>query len=427
MWRLPLGRSTSPAIELVECKDVRIEDIKVRNTAGWGIHPLLCERVFVRGISMITSYNGPNTDGIDPDSTRDMMISDSYIETGDDAIVLKTTGRLGRPAPPCENITVTNCVLKSDDAALKLGTESHGDFRRIVFSGCTIQNSNVGVAIYAKDGGTFENVNVSNLTIETLSTHNRVTYPIYIDLERRFGDSRESHVRDITFSDILVHTKGRVLVGGMPQQPLENLTFRNVILRVTGFETVKGLTKHRGSSNVRPAPPEIDYSPVPAALVFANIHGLTLDGIRVLWDTDEAPVERQAIYAAEVQGLTIRGFQGRPAVSGSRLGVIGLDKAKDVFVTASTPTDGTGVFVGFNQMSRGELVLTGNNLRHASQEAAEGATVRSHPLAGRSWVTTMKGKNILDTPYFLMHNRSHARPQNPDGSYQVLFRGRQRA
>ncbi len=181
----PKRRRPSPEIELVECKDVRIENIRIRNTPGWGIHPLLCDRVVIRGISMITDYRGPNTDGIDPDSTRNLFISDTYIETGDDAIVLKTTGRLGQPAPPTENVTVTNSVLMSDDAALKLGTESYGDFRHIRVSNCVIRKSAEGVAIYGKDGGTFEDVNFSGLSIETSSIDKRRTYPIYIDLDRR--------------------------------------------------------------------------------------------------------------------------------------------------------------------------------------------------------------------------------------------------
>ncbi len=370
----PHEKRPSPAIELVECRDVRIENIRIRNTAGWGIHPLRCDRVSIRGISMISPYQGPNTDGIDPDSSRNVTISDCYIETGDDCIVLKTTGRLGLPAPPCENVTVTNCVLLSDDAALKLGTESHGDFRHIVFSGCAIRKSNVGLAIYAKDGGAFENVSFSDITIETTPLRGRATYPIYIDLEQRYEDSKLSRVRDIHFSDILIHSAGRVLVAGMPDHPLEELTFRNVHFRVTGFDSVEGRRKPRGSSRVRPAPREQDYAPVPAALVFAHIRGLTLDGLRVVWDADGAPPERHAVYAGRVEELAIRAFQGRGSVPGGKLAAIGLDGARRVFIAVSRAERGAGVFVGLNGVPREEVVLSGNDLRLAARDVAEGAT-----------------------------------------------------
>ena len=369
----PRERRPSPAIELVECKDVRIEDVKIRNTAGWGIHPLVCERVFIRGISMISDYRGPNTDGIDPDSSRDVVISDCYIETGDDAIVIKTTGRLSIPPPPSENITVTNCVLLSDDAALKLGTESHGDFRNIVFSNCAIKKTRVGLAIYAKDGGAFENVSFSNIAIETEPTHpNSVEYPIFMDLEKRFDDSHASRVRDINFSGITIRSRGRILAGGMPERPLEDLTFRNVFLRSAGYEPVEQQKKPRGSSRVRRAPPEIDYSPAPSAMVFANVRGLSLDNVGVVWDSQEPPQPRHAIYAARVEDLSIRGFSGRAAEPGGQYAAIGLDQARRVFISGSR-LEGKGVFVGLRQTPAGEILLSGNDLRQADAGTKEGA------------------------------------------------------
>jgi polygalacturonase len=143
----PHERRPSPLIELVECRNVRIQGIRIRNTPGWAIHPLECDGVWITGISIVTPMQGPNTDGIDPDSSRNVFISDSYIETGDDCIVLKTTGRRGAPVRACENVSVTNCVLISDDTALKLGTESLGDFRHCTFSNCVIRGTRVGLGI----------------------------------------------------------------------------------------------------------------------------------------------------------------------------------------------------------------------------------------------------------------------------------------
>jgi hypothetical protein len=360
---------------------VRIEDVAIRNAPGWTIHPLECEQVKIRGISIVNHMNGPNTDGIDLDSSRNVAISDSYIEAGDDCIVLKTTGRTGQPVLPCENVTVTNCTLVSDDAALKLGTESHGDFRHILFSNCAIRGTRVGLAIYAKDGGVFEGVSFSNITIDTSpayyqkvtgSTREWIEYPIFIDLEKRFEDSRQSRVRDINFSDLTIHTRGRVLVGGMPVQPLESLTFRNILMRVTGFERIEKLSKPRGSSRVRPVERELDYASVPAAFIFANVRGLTLRDIRVVWDTSEAPQERHAVYAARVEDLRIAGFTGRQAVPDGKLAVIGLDAARNVFITGSRAEAGAGLFVGLRNLSKEEVVLAGNDLLKAHRPLEAG-------------------------------------------------------
>ncbi len=377
----PKSRRPMPVIELVESKDIRIENIRIRNAAGWGIHPLVCDRVLIRGISIINDYRTPNTDGIDPDSTRNLLIADSYIETGDDAIVLKTTGRLGKPAAPTENIAVTNSVLMSDDAALKLGTESHGDFRHIRVSNCVVRKSAEGVAIYGKDGGTFEDVNFSGLSIETSSISKRRTYPIYIDLDRRTAESRQSRIRNIVFSDITIETKGRVLLTGMAEQPLEDLFFRNLRMRITGFESLERASQPLGAGRVKPLARRINRGPTPAAFAAANVRGLMLDGFSIEWDPPAGDVvpERHALYLADAAQVTIRGFQGRPAVANGKLAAIGLDRATGVFVTGSKPAEGTAVFVGRKGGTPADVLFSGNDLRHAGKEMVEGAVYMAAP------------------------------------------------
>jgi hypothetical protein len=370
----PKGRRPSPCIELVESRDIRIENIRIRNTPGWGIHPLVCDRVVIRGISIINDYRGPNTDGIDPDSTRNLMISDSYIETGDDAIVIKTSGRLGQPAPPSENITINNCVLMSDDAALKLGTESHGDFRHISVSNCVIRKSAEGVAIYGKDGGVIEDVNFSRLSIETSSYEKRRTFPIYIDLDRRNGNSRQSRIRDITFSDIVLDTKGRILLSGMPGHPLENLTFRNIAVRITGFESLDRAGRPSGSATTRAGARGPNLGPIPAMFIASHVKGLNLDGIRVRWDvTDERP-ERHALYLLQTQDVTIRGFDGRQAADHGKLAAIALDGTSNIFISDSKAEQGTAVFVGLGEGLETDVVLRGNDLRYSEKETSAGGS-----------------------------------------------------
>lgn len=368
----PRERRPSPLAEFVKCRNVRIRDVRIRNAPGWTIHPLECDGVRIQGISIVNPMRGPNTDGIDPDSSRNVFISDSYIEAGDDCIVLKTTGRAGRPVRPCENVTVTNCTLVSDDAALKLGTESLGDFRHCLFSNCAIRGSRVGLAIYAKDGGVFEAVSFSNITIETRGARG-VEWPIFVDLEKRAEESRQSRVRDINFSDIIVHTGGRVLVGGMPEQPLENFTFRNLLLRVTGQSAVARTRKPRGSSRVRPVGPEQDYASVPSALIFANLRGLALRGVRVVWDTEGVTEDWHALYAALVEDLRVEGFSARQSSPQGSLAAVGLDSVRDGFLTGNRAEPGTITFLGLRRISPGELTITGNDLRRARHESQTGA------------------------------------------------------
>jgi hypothetical protein len=155
-----------------------------------------------------------------------------------------------------------------------------------------------------------------------------------------------------------------VLVGGLPERPLENLTFRNIVMRMTGFEPVEKQKKPRGVAHIRPATPETDYSTVPAAMIFANVSGLKLSDVSVVWDTAKAPQDRHAIYAGHVTDLSIEGFGGSP--SGSSLAAIGLEKVKGAFISGARPDAGTAVFVGASGVPDDEIVLTGNNLKRGT-------------------------------------------------------------
>ena len=381
-WFKPKDNRPSPLIDLVGCHNVHITGIRIRNAPGWGIRPWDCDNVYIHGISMITDMRGPNTDGIDPDSSRNVFISDCSIETGDDAICLKTDKSPdGGQAKPCEHVMVNNCVLTSAQSAIKLGTASYGDFRDCVFANCVIAGSHYGIGMYIKDGGHAEGIRFSNFTIDTsIATKNQRThtishwteYPIFLDLECRGETSATGAVRDITFSDITIRGKGRILVGGLPDRPLENVSFCNIQMRLTGYEDIAHQHKPRGVGKIRPTTPETDYANAPAAMIFDNVHGLTLRNVQVVWDTSEPPQDRQAIYAARVEDLMIDAFTGSP--SGPKYAAIGLENAKNVTITTSRPTPSTKIFVGTSGTPTNDLTLTANFLSPNTLPIAQGAT-----------------------------------------------------
>lgn len=112
--------------------------------------------------------------------------------------------------------------------------------------------------------------------------------------------------------------------------------------------------------------------PTPAAFVVSNARAVTLDGIRIHWDATGDIPERHALYFSGVRQLMLRGFQGREAKQNGELAVIGLHETRDVFITGSRAEEGTGVFVG-GGVERADLILSGNDLRHAGNETSESA------------------------------------------------------
>ncbi len=270
---------------LTGCRDVTLRDFSILYSDSWACHLSLCQRVVVDGITIFNNYFHTNSDGIDPESCRDVRISNCHITAGDDCICLKT-----RDGIPCEDIVVTNCTTESVATAIKLGTGSFGDYRNITISNCTVRNSTVGVGFFIKDGGIIERVAISNLTIETLRDPMLVNaerlrnmiYPIFLDIEKRTDASKIGAIRDVVFSGIQITSDNGILVQGMPESIIENLTLRDISFRLTrGFDYSHRERHAGGTSNPKDDRITI-YARQPSYCTIANVRNLMVDNLTLL-------------------------------------------------------------------------------------------------------------------------------------------------
>lgn len=226
-------------IRFSECRNVRVRDLTLRDSARWLSHYLACENVTIDGIT-IHSRIRENRDGMDIDSCDRVRISNCDVYTGDDAIVLKSTA--GRP---CRRVTVSNCTLSSSASALKLGTESQGGFEDITFSNCVVYDTRDGVSIEEVDGGGCERVNVSDIVMRD------VAVPVFVRLGNRANPlpGREKppvgKMRDILISNIQASGAARTgcSVTGIPDHPVENVTLHNIRIRFAGGGTAGDAAK----------------------------------------------------------------------------------------------------------------------------------------------------------------------------------------
>jgi hypothetical protein len=276
------------------CRNVTFRDASFLNSMHWGIHLKSCRDVVIDGIKIYSSLEkGANSDGLDIDGCSNVTVSNCIIETGDDAIVLKTTDKDG-PATPCENITVNNCILSSTSAALKLGTESFADYRHIVFSNCIIRNTNRGLAIIIRDGATAENILFSNITIDC---RRKDFYwwgsgdPIWLVVTKRNKNSKIGHIRNVFFSNIRATGQGTTKIEGHPERPLENIQFSDVSIKINpedrpdkralqGFyaHDVKNLEMNHFKVTWNEKEPEPKWQ---HGAVFENINGLNWNEVSI--------------------------------------------------------------------------------------------------------------------------------------------------
>lgn len=145
-------------------KNISFSGITIVDAPCWTLTCSECENVKIRGLTIDTDLNIPNDDGIHISSCKGVIISDCNISSGDDCIALSCITNWEKP---CEDIVITNCVLKSCSKAIVIGY-IYSVVRNVLVSNCIIKESNRGLCFMCNDEcGLIENVRAVNMIIET--------------------------------------------------------------------------------------------------------------------------------------------------------------------------------------------------------------------------------------------------------------------
>nr|WP_294894418.1 glycosyl hydrolase family 28 protein [uncultured Pedobacter sp.] len=311
----------NPKISLVyisDCKNLFLEDISIVNSPNWSCHIQWSKNVRINGIKIISSLTeGVNSDGLDIDGCKNVIISNSIVQTGDDAICLKTT-KQGTRTESCEDILIDNCVLSSTSCALKLGTESHSDFRRISFTNCAISESNRGIGIIIRDGGTVSDVNFSNISMDC----KRKPFfwwgngeAFHFNVFKRNPDSRLGKIENVTLSNIRGTVEGTSTIKGFGEgnNSISGINIHNVTLDINKESEKDKRTTH--------------------AIEIVNASEIIVKNIKINWKTAGAePLWSNAFYAKNVDGLTLESFKANQETLQNKSSDILLSDVKNAFI-----------------------------------------------------------------------------------------------
>jgi polygalacturonase len=327
-------------VKLVRSNNILMEGLTLVNSPSWTVNPVFCEFVTIRGLTLINPPDSPNTDGINPESCRNVHISNCHIDVGDDCVTLKSgkdeAGR--RAGRPTENVTVTNCTMIHGHGGIVIGSEMSGDVRNVTVANCVFQQTLRGIRIKSQRGrgGVVEGLTASNIVMEDVSE----PFSITMYYSGRAGEDRTEPVGEGTpaFRDILlsnIFARGARIAGqilGLPEMPISGVSLSNVrVSAKQGFEArwAKDLAFH----NV-----QIDTEKGPA-LLCRNVEGLEIDGFRSL----------------------------RPH---ARVPVIALGDVQQGFLRGCWAARGTDVFLDAGGDKSRNIVLVGNELQSAKEAVA---------------------------------------------------------
>jgi polygalacturonase len=222
-------------VQLYRCKNILIEGVIFKNSPMWFIHPVLCENVTVKNITV--EGLGPNNDGCNPESSKNVLIKNCYFNTGDDCIAIKSgrnnDGR--RINVPSENIIIQNCTMKEGHGGVVIGSEISGGVKNVFAENCVMSSPNLDRAIRIKTnavrGGIIENIYTRNITVGEVKEA-----VIKINYYYEEGDKGNylPEVRNLFFSNITSEkSEYAIWIKAFENSPVQNLNidccnFKNV-------------------------------------------------------------------------------------------------------------------------------------------------------------------------------------------------------
>jgi len=224
---------------LHQCTDVRIEDASFLDSPCWTFWLMMCERVSIHRIRIRGDCRMINNDGIDLDACRDVTISDCFIQSEDDSVVVRAIQQVHEAPAICENIVVTNCVLESTCQCIRISCPSDHITRNCVFSNLVLNSQRNGINFdfpnryLSKNGDS--RADVSNISFSNIVIHCQ-KHPIRIAVEPGI---RLTRVAGISFSDIRAHGMSPSLIQGNAETLIEDITFSHVRMETIGDEAIR--------------------------------------------------------------------------------------------------------------------------------------------------------------------------------------------
>ncbi len=297
-------------IRLVDCRNVHVHDLKLRDAACWMENYFNCDHVLLENLTVRNQVNY-NNDGIDIDGCRHVIVRGCDVQSGDDALCFK-----GASERNTEKVLVENCRLYSSCNALKIGTDTQGDFREILVRNCEIGGvaqdplgikhpySDSGISLEMVDGGTVEEIWIHDMQIH------RAWSPVFLRLEDRgrrrpdqprpqAGTLRRVILEDLTGEDN--GPRGSYMLG-IPEKPIMDVVLNRITLRQNA--SLKPVTRDEDFDDMRGIYPDAhmidDRGDAPAYELWARyVDGLWIRSLKV--ETGEAEKRPARVLERQVR------------------------------------------------------------------------------------------------------------------------------
>ncbi len=319
----PVTMGDRPGVLFValHVKGLTIKDIHVLDSPNWTIKIGCSSHIRVKGLDVRNNMLIPNNDALDISTSSDAVVEDSYLQAGDDALVIGGPCLDGWCEAPAEHIRVHNVTLLSRSAALRIGP-AFMDVRDIKVDHVRILKSNRGILIQTRSLETLEQIDITDVNIQTGLIDGpwwgggepisiSVAHCDYVSWQKVSGLGTVRHVH---FARITSTSDSPIVLWGFEPGHIQDVSFDGLALSMVpdALNPILG-----GNLDLQPTAPVnfgVRKHDLPAILVH-GVDDLRLKGVQVKWLGAFPDFYTNAILAEDFNNLTIKGFRGSASPS----------------------------------------------------------------------------------------------------------------
>lgn len=237
-------------VSLVSCRKILFDGPVFQNSPAWCLHPLMCEHLTIRNVTVKNPWFSQNGDGLDIESCKNSIVYNCSFDVGDDAICIKSgkdaDGR--KRARPTENLVIRDCIVFHGHGGVTIGSEMSGGVKNVFVSGCTFIGTDVGLRFKSNRGrgGVVENIVFTDITMINIPTQ-AISFNMYyggLSVSEMLAEDRNIETktepipavsiktpvfRNITIKNLTCKGASQAAyLQGLPELNLEKITLENI-------------------------------------------------------------------------------------------------------------------------------------------------------------------------------------------------------
>lgn len=372
-------------LRVVRCTGVTVKGVTLKYAGAWTSHYFQSRQIQIEHVKIV-SVGVAHNDGIGIDGSQQVRIKNCDIVSGDDALVFKTTSS----KMACRDIVVTGLRLKSNQAGIKMGTESMAPFEDIIITNCHIYDTkNGGIKLLTVDGAHLRNIEISNITMDEVRTPMLFRLGSRLSVFRKDQDTRQPTG---TFENVVVRNikakaadsaqlkpPSGILITGVPGHYITNLTLENIEIDLLGTGTADH-SRHAVPEAIDQYPEVKTFGPIiPAYGVWArHVQGLKLKNITFRLKQNDV---RPALICEDGKDIEVSGWT-IPRTSGAQA-IVRLENVEGASISRNTASGPAAAFIRVEgnrskdiRLSKNKVSRVTKTLEHVQQNKATAAVAQ---------------------------------------------------